>query len=351
MSQLLRATFAGGAAAIGRLTPVVVVLLVLTGSSMVSAKPAERWQVAGGLLGKNGKPSKDISGIACSPDHGYPRRCLVIDDNLQAAQRVTVQNGLLDGGEPVPLIDNTWNGKRLELDGEGVAFSDGVFYVIGSHGHPRDADRKLDPITDRDQIAARIKAASQIVPLRLGPDGSFTRLPVLTLTRAIAEHPDLRDAAGQRLDSNGVTIEGIAVVGDRVLAGFRGPTLLGGRAAVLSVTLSGLRDGNGTASRLFRLPLGEGQGVRDMAPLAQGFLILAGPTANEAGRYELFVWDGTSDDGVKSLGDITLATAASDKRKPEAVLPLKNDGALLQVLILSDGAKNGDPTVFAVHPP
>lgn len=329
----------------------VVLLLFFAGATAAVAQQTERWQVPNGLLGKNGKVPKDISGIACSTNTGFPRLCLVIDDNLQAAQQVTMQDGSLDAGEPIPLIEDAWQGRPLELDGEGVAFAEGVFHVIGSHGHPRDADHKLDPVADRDRIEARIKAASQIVPLRLEPDGTLTRLPVLTLTRAIATQPDLRVAAGRRLEANGLTVEGIAVKGGRLLAGFRGPNLPDGRAAVLDVTLSGLRTGNDSTSRLFKLPLGGGQGVRDMAPFGQGFLVLAGPTANEAGRYELFAWDGASGDGVKSLGDITCATTASEARKPEAVLPLNDDGPLLRVLILFDGAKKGDPTVVAVQPP
>jgi hypothetical protein len=329
----------------------IVLLLGLASATTTAAEQAVHWPVQSRLLGKNGKASTDISGIACSTIAGFPRRCLVIDDNLQAAQQVTLHEGRLEAGQPVPLIDNSWHGKPLELDGEGVAFADGVFYVIGSHGHPRDAHHKLDPVVDHDLIEARIAATSQIVPLRLKPDGTLMRLPVLTLSGAIAAQPDLRSAAGQRLDANGVTIEGIAVKGDRLLAGFRGPSLPGGRAALLDVSLSALRAGNLATSRLFKLPLGQGQGVRDLAPLGSGFLVLAGPIENGSGRYELFAWDGASDEGVKSLGDISQAAMVSKTRKPEAVLPLDDNGPTIRVLILFDGPEQGDPTVLTVRSP
>ncbi|WP_416361694.1 DUF3616 domain-containing protein [Mesorhizobium sp. AR02] len=40
-------------------------------------------------------------------------------------------------GDFVRLIDNSFANKPLELDAEGVAYADGFFYVISSHGRPR----------------------------------------------------------------------------------------------------------------------------------------------------------------------------------------------------------------------
>ncbi|MET4279906.1 MULTISPECIES: DUF3616 domain-containing protein [unclassified Bradyrhizobium] len=117
------------------------------------------------LLGKDGKKSKDVSGIACSATQGFARECRVIDDNLQEAQFVTVKDGKIVAGDAVRHIHETSKKKPLELDGEGVAYADGYFYVIGSHG-PRDKDRKLDPRVDAAKIKERIAASSQIVPFR-----------------------------------------------------------------------------------------------------------------------------------------------------------------------------------------
>jgi len=127
----------------------------------------ETWPVRGKLQGKNGKKSKDVSGIACATAYGFPRACLVIDDNMQEAQFVTVKDGEIVAGDVIPLIDNSFEGKPLELDGEGVAYADGFFYVIGSHGHPRDSNHRLDPDKDAARIAAQIAASSQIVRFRM----------------------------------------------------------------------------------------------------------------------------------------------------------------------------------------
>src|SRR3954469_3100686 len=123
----------------------------------------EPWPVHKKLLGKDDKKSKDVSGIACA-NQELPRKCLVIDDEVQFAQIVIVKDGELLAGDTVALVkadDTPWN-----IDGEGVTFSaagagrPNAFYVIGSHGHPRDRKKKLDARADAGEIKARFDASS-----------------------------------------------------------------------------------------------------------------------------------------------------------------------------------------------
>src|SRR3954447_10110205 len=100
-----------------------VVAAGVAGPSLGSADDA--WPVEKRLLGEDGKKSKDVSGIACTKADGFPRSCLVIDDNIQDAQFIELTDGKLVAGSWVNLIKNTFNDKALELDGEGVAFSNG----------------------------------------------------------------------------------------------------------------------------------------------------------------------------------------------------------------------------------
>ena len=64
------------------------------------------------------------------------------------------------------------------------------------------------------------------------------------------------------------------------------------RAVVLSAPLDSLFDGGAAPHKLFRLPLGPGRGVRDLASFKGGILILAGPAASEPGTYAIYWWDG-----------------------------------------------------------
>jgi hypothetical protein len=223
--------------------------------------------------------------------------------------------------------------------------------VIGSHGHPRDKKHKLDPVKDREEIDARIIAASQVARIKAGPNGTASvvdRSP--NLRKIITAQPELQRFAEQRLENNGVTIEGIAIRGKRVFVGFRGPALDDGRAPILSVALDALFGGGAPDARLYQLRFGDGQGVRDLAPLDNGFLILAGPTADGPGRYAVYWWDGDSDN-VRFLRDLADLIGDHRERKPEALLPLDKASSGLRVLILSDGAQEGAPTAVTMPAP
>lgn len=306
-------------------------------------------KVDGKLVGKNDKKSKDISGIACDSLSTLPRHCLVIDDNIQAAQAIVLQSDAVAAGEMVPLIEDVFNGKSLELDGEGIAFHDGAFYVIGSHGYPRDKDHKLDPQADQSLIAARIKAASQVVKIIEQADGTLVvQKPTMSLAKAIAAQVELAPFSGKRLDENGLTVEGIAIKGDRLFAGFRGPVLDGGRAPILSVSLDGLASDGDLGAKLYKIPLGIGMGVRDIVIEGDHFLILAGPVADVPGKYSIYEWDGVTDDGITPIVSLTDVEGAGDNRKAEALFPISDAAQQRQFLILFDGEKEGSPLLLRI---
>jgi hypothetical protein len=325
----------------------------------IQARNDKDWPVKHRIVGKDGDKSENVSGIACTTFSALPRSCLVIDDEMQAAQFVTVDEGELRAGDTTRrLIDDRFDDKPLELDGEAVAYADGWFYVIGSHGHPRDKHHRLDPIRDRAKIAARIAASSQVIRLRVGaPDRvPLTRDDVSWIERSaalrslIAANDILKDYMDRRLDENGLTIEGLAVLDGRMFVGFRGPILDDGTTPVLSLRTAALFEGGHTDARLHHLSLGPSLGVRDLARFRDGLLVLAGPTGEAPGPYRVFWWDGSSDK-VQRLGDITVETEADENRKPEALLPLDEGASGLRLLILLDGAKEGGPRLVVVSAP
>jgi hypothetical protein len=340
------------------------------------AKDQETWPVEGKLLGKvdkksgKTKKSEDVSGVACAETSGFPRTCLIIDDNIQAAQVVIIQDGKLTAGSAIPLIENVFSKggvkKPLEFDGEGVAFADGAFYIIGSHGHPRDKERELDPIEAKAEIDARIKASSQLIRVRFGPgtiqsDGTVKGSPEIVRTgalhNALAREPALARTLHQRLDRNGLTIEGVAVRDGRLYAGMRAPLLDGGDAAVLSANLDALFDGKPLAASLHRLKLGPGRGVRDLTSFGNGFLVLAGlasdlPKADPGltGDYAIYWWDGAT--SLKLLKELDpYSDEDGDTNKPEALLPLDQKDGKLRVLLFFDGPDEGAPRPVEVDHP
>ena len=123
--------------------------------------------------------------------------------------------------------------------------------MIGSHGHPRDKNKKLDPVADAGKIKAKISANSQLIRIRLKPalDQPISLGDIADVRRSsklreiIAAEPLLKRFLDRRLENNGLTIEGVAVLRNRLYAGFRGPTLENGRTPVLSVSLEALFEG------------------------------------------------------------------------------------------------------------
>ena len=343
-----------------RLSTVLCVAAALSVAGAVEAQEAKKWPVHKRLLGKDGEKSLDVSGIACTTDRGLPRHCLVIDDDLQAGQFVSVEEGELHAGDAVPLIDNFYDDKKLELDGEGVAYDDGAFYVIGSHGHPRHDDSDCDLAQPSAKNRAKIGAASQVVRVGLKPSigKTLSMHDVQEITRTaklrdfIAADQTLQPFLDKCLHRNGVTIEGIAILDGRLYAGFRGPSLPGRGAPILSVPLTSLFGSGPNGARLTVVRVEDGRGVRDLARYKDGLLVLVGPTGDEAGQYDVYWWDGRSE-RMQHLGDITGQTHAGKDSKPEGMLPLDESGGKLRLLILSDGDKapEGEPRPVLVDAP
>ncbi|MCJ2048014.1 DUF3616 domain-containing protein [Methylobacterium sp. J-078] len=351
-----------------RLAAALCLALLAAGVQEPAFSDEAHWPIDGKLLGKKGKTSEDISGIACSASTGFPRDCLVIDDNMQSAQRITLFEGRGKAGAVVPLISNRFASKALELDGEGVAFAEDetghkYFYVLGSHGHPRDRKHKLDPAKDHDLIAAKIKASSQIIRLELMGDRELrVKLPVASLRGAIEAVKPLAPHVGQRLERDGITIEGLAVVGGRLYAGFRAPTFSPikdtacelssaiGRpcALVLSVSLQALFEGGPLDPKPAYLHLGDKQGIRDLAPFKDGLLVLSGPAADIDGTHEIFWWNRGAE--LVKLATLQPPPAGAEK-KAEAILPLDEGPSGLRILVMYDLAEKGAPLAITIPSP
>ena len=323
------------------------------------------WPVRGKLIGKDGDKAEDVSGMACATPSGFPRMCLIVDDEVQGAQIVILNEGGLIAGDTIALIDDKFEGKALELDGEAVAFADGFFYIVGSHGHPRDADHKLDPVKDAAKIAANIKASSKVVRVKL--DASMIDAegklkadakPEIAvsdkLRPKLQEWPPLQPFVDKRLDENGLTIEGAAVRNGKLYVGMRGPLLNGDRdvAPVYSASLYSLFEGGHADPTTVDLRLGEaGRGIRDLVAIDKGFLVLAGPGTEVEGDYTVFFWDGASVNAAP-LG--TLPKFADEKGRqvrPEGLLPLDSSKEGLRLLVLFDRGQEGEPRPVTVRNP
>ena len=341
--------------------------------SVLVALPAsaEDWKLDGKLLGelKTGRPvgslnpddykkASDVSGIACDRDEGFPRLCLIVDDESQGTQLLMLGTNGGEAGSFIPLVRDVFQRpdgkmKPLDFDGEAVAYADGAFYVSGSHGRPRHESSKS--AKDQAEQNAKAQASRQLFrvifsPNSVDPSATLTGpAPAIAetarLNEAIAAHAELSDASNAPLAEQGLTIEGIAVRDGQLYAGLRAP-VIDDAAFMLAVPLDVLFGDKPLTSRLIKLKLGldsrgNARGIRDLTPFRDGFLLIAGPAidpgdgAVAAGDYALFYVVG---DQPTPLLDLP---AYGKRVKPEALLPLGGTGEQVEALLLFDGANEG----------
>jgi hypothetical protein len=258
-------------------------------------------------------------------------------DEVTSVERLSSADGKRFGNHksfPLrDLLDLPAQGQDFdqEIDIEGLDHQDSYLWLVGSHSIKR---KKVD--NDGGPIDKKIKklAKTEIdgnrfllarVPLIEGENPELARSvadpnnPQQTLqagqlagdTRSNALSEALKRADDGHGDShlgaflpipgkdNGFDIEGLAVSGDRIFMGLRGPVLRGW-AVILEVSV--------TPGDPFRLKLKEigpegrqyrkhfldlkGLGVRDLCVDGDDLLVLAGPTMNLDGPAVVFRWPG-----------------------------------------------------------
>ncbi|MCC6196167.1 MAG: DUF3616 domain-containing protein [Burkholderiales bacterium] len=208
-----------------------------------------------------------------------------------------------------------------ESDIEGAAPIGSRVYWITSHG--RSSSGKAHPSRQRF-------FATDIGPgLSLNPVGvPYTRLlDDLTADPRLARYR-LTDAARRAPEApGGLNIEGLAATPEGgVLIGFRNP-LFEGRALVVPLAnpaevVAGERARLGAP---IELDLG-GRGIRGMEHVSAGYLIVAGPTADE-GTFALYRWS-----GERSHTPVPVSVDWRDLR-PEALFAIPQSS---NVQLLSD---------------
>ena len=239
---------------------------------------------------------RGMSGLACLPSAKGVRACLAVNDEerfaewarfdgktlaptgqrLQLLTPAKKQKDDIVGTRPRGLCDQ--EDDFGEFDGEAIAIAGDRIYVTGSHACSR-AKGKFRPSSF---ILARARATGQT--LEAGDvERSWRLADVIGLS-------PLASAFGKAGDE-GAGIEGLALVGDRLYLGFRTPATAN-TAKILSVAVTELfkpGDQPTTAKpEVLTLALGPNTGIRDLAALDDGrLLVLSGPADSAAGAYLL----------------------------------------------------------------
>jgi hypothetical protein len=109
-----------------------------------------------------------------------------------------------------------------------------------------------------------------------------------------------------------------------------------------------------------RLGLGDNAGIRDLAKVADGVLILSGRSDDERGDQQftcgeqrapsspppsVWFWSGKDKDAAKPLGPLPGVAATESA---ETLLVLEESETAYRVLVLFDGVANGGPVEFTI---
>jgi hypothetical protein len=203
-----------------------------------------------------------------------------------------------------------------EADIEGLAVCEDWLWLVGSHGLKRkrakpgksDADnaKRLGKLSldGNRRLLARIPIQTDAGLPRLVRQADDGRRAMRLegdakhnqLTRLLADDPHVGPFMAIPGKDNGFDIEGLAVAGNRVLLGLRGPVLRGW-TLLLEIAIEPHKndlalaplDPGGTLLRKHFLPL-DGLGTRDLHLQGDDLFILAGPTMVLDGDIRLYQW-------------------------------------------------------------
>jgi hypothetical protein len=318
-----------------------LIVALFCGASMLAGGPAvsqvcqrsaeNGWTVKPPFRGD--KARMQLSGAACNETLSH---CIAANDEKVYAQLFSVSGStIVPELSSIDLIEGD-----DEPDAEGAAYAPGSFYVTGSHGN----SRKKNKPNEASYIVVRINAATGAV------DGRSVKW-----RNAIFKSEKLKNYAGQALKdggpdkAGGANVEGIAVWKERMYLGFRGPSV-SGNAYALSAPLDAVFDNPKAElnTKDHAIALGDKTGIRDLAAVDSGLLILTGPVNepdekdNKDVKIERSIFHWNPETG--KLDRLAQLSPLPNDVKAETLVVLpESDKSRFRVLLIFEGAPNGDP--------
>ena len=241
--------------------------------------------------------------------------------------------------------------EQEEADCEGVAVmrEEKAYFLTGSHGLGK---KKADFQEGRCQVFR--------IPVDPATgEASGRGITTASLLPWAAKDPVLGRYVRQPLQLNGFNIEGLAAKDGKLWFGLRAPNE-GGDAFVVETSPAALFEKGGEGSVLHRIPVGAGVGIREIAALRDGFLVLTGNASAEATKkqpktmapgddvaFTLWFWRPVGPGGfTQKIGELPEPSA-----KAEGLLVLEETADEVEVLVLFDSAPGGGPKAYRLSRP
>jgi hypothetical protein len=315
---------------------------LLTGTALADAapvlQPAEQIRLEGQV-----RDARQISAVAI----GGPWALLGGDEGrgVQPFRRLAPDRFRAE--KPIPLVPSGG-----ELDVEGIACQGDLWYVLGSHALVRkklDDDKKQD--ANRRQLLEieHEPSRDRLFRFRLSAGGAAEEVRSINLRPLLSSDPVIGPFCRIPSKENGLDLEGLAVAGDELFVGMRGPVL---RANLAPVMRLGFDNPRGYDLRF--VPL-DGFGIRELARVSTGFLVIAGPVGDAPLPCRLYHWDGRDalpgKDAPREPVTLLGEFPARAQGKAEGLAILSETAADYTLLVVFDGIKGGRPTLFRVAKP
>ena len=215
-----------------------------------------------------------------------------------------------------------------EIDIEGMDYSDGYLWLTGSHSTKRKKVKDKKDAENLDRLATTTTDLNRFILARIPVIGgklvkSYSPAEGNQLTAACLETTETRNILWQLLKEdrhlkpfidagipskdNGLDIEGLAVRGNKLFMGLRGPVLRGW-AIILELEIESTAEGIlsfkeiGEAGARYKKHFFDlnGLGVRELCLRGDDLIILAGPTMDLSGEMQILCWQ----DALNNLDDL-----------------------------------------------
>lgn len=299
----------------------------------------------------------------------------VANDESSTLERLMLSGSRADGHVQYALADllDLPTGGDLgvdapEIDIEGMEAAGGYLWVVGSHSLKRGKPDPEDDVVDAVKCLATTEQDANRFLLARIPLVKDKGVPVLArkakgrraqrlrggtkdneLTRLLRKDKHLGAFIGLPGKENGFDIEGLAVAGDRLFLGLRGPVLCGW-AVVLELrvaddgkflALAPLEGSKRKRVRKHFLQL-RGLGIRDLCLDGDDLLLLAGPTMHLDGPVRVVRWRGAARNESECMVE-------ADALEPVLELPFGDGCDHAEGMTLLRDAPGAPPSLLVVY--
>ena len=332
---------------------IIILLLVGLGNPAPWGVAAELqgrdWALKGHFHGK--KTRRELSGAVCPGSDPARKWCLAVNDETKWAQFFSIQDSTIDPkkNRRIWLLPDKDGGVKFgEIDAEAAAYDDGFVYVIGSHGMSR-STCKFRPSqffafrfpVEIDNGKPTFSFSDNRVAPEIDRSGKIRR--ILQTAESIGPF------AEKCLTDNGVNFEGLSVANGQMYFGLRGPSI-DGHGFILEVSVNRVFGDSVEGEKVHRLNIGFERGIRDLAAVTGGLLLLTGHVNQKEVAPEIYFWNPDTE-RLTLLGELPVIPT----KKAETLLVLDEsdspDKFEYRALILYDGLSDGNPTEISLQRP